>query len=211
MSIRELLSKDPDEVLYGKHSRVFVFRNRGLALKIFKPELKSSFLKEVTALRKIGQTFPDIAPRLIDYDEEVKGVLMEYLEGTPLVDLPNSKIEANLRKIIRVPILLDYLRIQKEEMSRPYKHFIVTSLKPFNLKVIDFDRSTYPGRPTNFPGFLLFLRRSLKLKFDEGEMANLGKLYKSRLKMAWESRGGLALENLIDEFYLDLIERLKEA
>ena len=205
--LEELLKEEPHDVKYGKHSRVLLYPQLGLALKVFNEGLLSSFLKELKALKVLNLISEGISwftypPKLLGYDEERRAILMELVNGFSLKELLGSEelyrsSEDLVKHLIRFAVTLDLIRLQKEEMSRLDKHLIITSLDPLKVKLIDYDRSAYPGRPTNLPQLLRFLARNF-LRLKEEDLIKLGKLYRDKLRKVWEVGGfrGLSLDEV---------------
>ncbi|MGV8086097.1 MAG: methyltransferase [Candidatus Woesearchaeota archaeon] len=98
----------------------------------------------------------NIGPKYISHKKnELK---MEYINGDRILDYlekANKKqILTILAKILDQLYIMDTLKINKLELTNPYKHIIVRKHKPI---LIDFERCIYTNKPKNVTQFIQFL------------------------------------------------------
>ena len=146
----------------GKHSVVYV-RN-GKAVKVFKPEFRYNFWKEVRYLTVLQKR--DFVPKLFGFYPDRLAVEMEFVNGITIKDFVEERefdeeVEV-LKKCLDICFYLDRMRIQKEEMNHPQKHIIVADRVVF----IDFERAYENPNPSNVTQFLEYVRRITGLKAD---------------------------------------------
>jgi putative serine/threonine protein kinase len=141
-------------VLKGKHSTVYV--TDGKAVKVFKPNFRYNFWKEVRYLTVLqSQRF---VPRLYYFDPSELKIEMEFIEGQYIKDFIKEasveEIRAVLERCLDICYRLDRMRIQKEEMNHPDKHIIVRNN---DVVFIDFERSFDSSNPSNVTQFVTYL------------------------------------------------------
>jgi len=138
----------------GKHSTVYV--KDGKAIKVFKPEFRYNFWKEVRYLTVLQSR--RFVPKLYDFDPSELKVEMEYLNGIPIREFvkvaDTEKLRDVLEKCLDICHRLDRMRIQKEEMNHPGKHIIIVQGKVY---FIDFERAFDSPNPSNVTQFVTYL------------------------------------------------------
>ncbi len=115
-------------------------------------------------LKKLNKI--DIGPKLFYEGEDY--IICEFVKGKPLkewIEKPNRK---NLVKVLRNVLMqlreMDKLKVNKNEMTRPYKHVIIHNNKPV---MIDFERCKISLKPKNVSQFCQFVISALKLNRDK--------------------------------------------
>ncbi len=140
--------------LKGKHSKVYV--ENGKAIKVFKPQFRYNFWKEVRYLTVLqSQKF---VPRLYDFEPSKLTIEMEFIDGVFIRDYIKKADGEELRKILQrcldICYRLDRMRIQKEEMNHPGKHILIRDGKVY---FIDFERAFDSPNPSNVTQFVTYL------------------------------------------------------
>ncbi|MBD3164666.1 hypothetical protein GF323_05695 [Candidatus Woesearchaeota archaeon] len=113
-------------------------------------EIEAQFLKKVN--RK------GIGPKFIYF----KGneLAMEYINGVHFTDYMKTQPKDKMRKVVMLlekqVKALDKLKINKYEMSRPFRNVIIRNDKPV---MIDFERCKYSPNPKNLRQFQEFKKR----------------------------------------------------
>ncbi|MCX6710164.1 MAG: methyltransferase [Candidatus Woesearchaeota archaeon] len=83
----------------------------------------------------------------------------EFLEGKRIIEFISSSKKDAVKKVLRKVFLelysLDRMRLDKEEMHRPFKHIIIG--KNLRVKMIDFERMHLSKSPKNVTQFCQFL------------------------------------------------------
>jgi len=112
---------------------------------------------------------------------------MEYIKGDRILNYlekSNKKqIIAILTKILNQLYIMDKLKINKLELTNPYKHIIVRNNKPIQ---IDFERCIHTNKPKNITQFIQFLSSGQikniftkkDINIDSDKLRNLAKNYK---------------------------------
>ncbi|MFW5865583.1 MAG: hypothetical protein ACOCU6_00640 [Nanoarchaeota archaeon] len=152
----------------GKRGIVFkaIYGGEFVAIKISHPLSKAldRISNEARMLGKVNKL--SIGPKLLDWTSEY--VMMEYIEGKRIGDIfKDDDLDADdLRRIIQRVLeqlfILDKNNINKQEMTRPYKHIIVK--KDLSPVLIDFERAKYSQRPANITQFAQYLTSSTILE-----------------------------------------------
>ncbi len=140
--------------LKGKHSMVYV--EDGKAIKIFKPQFRYNFWKEVRYLTVLqSQRF---VPKLFDFNPEELSIEMEFINGIFIRNFIKQSDSEELRRILQrcldICYRLDRMRIQKEEMNHPGKHILIRDDKVY---FIDFERAFDSPNPSNVTQFITYL------------------------------------------------------
>jgi len=132
-----------------------------------------------------------IGPRFLRYDAERNELIREYVEGeefrTWLPTAGKKAVRHVLHIILKQCRTMDSLGIIKLEMTRPWKHIIVTkSDEPF---LIDFERCKEARAPKNVTQFCQFLTGSAMARMlrEKGiiidrTLLTLAKEYKDALR-----------------------------
>jgi putative serine/threonine protein kinase len=145
----------------GKHGLVYKanFKNKEVAIKVKLPSSKSenTAILEANYLKKVNQF--KIGPKLIENTEDY--VVMEFIDGIRIDKfLEQAKEEEKsivIKEILRQLEVLDDNKINKMEMTNPYKHIIITkNLKPV---LIDFERARFTDKPKNISQFKEYLKK----------------------------------------------------
>ncbi len=130
----------------------------------------------------------DIGPKFISYNKENNSLIREFIEGEFLGDYLISHLEKEiisvLKKILLLMLELDSLKINKQEMTNPYKNIIVTNNGVPEL--IDFERCRFSQTPKNTTQFLQYLSsnplklilKKKKINFNRQETMRISKKYK---------------------------------
>lgn len=85
-------------------------------------------------------------------------IAYEYIDGKHLIDVLNDENKnILLPQLIQQAEILDRLKINKEEMHRPYKNVLVD--KNLKLHLIDFERAKPTLKPKNKSQVMQFIRR----------------------------------------------------
>ncbi len=141
-------------VLRGKHSNVYV--KDGVAVKVFLPQFRYNFWKEVRYLTVLQSR--RFVPRLYDFDPEELKVEMEFIEGEPIRDFIKraevDEVRDVLKSCLDICHRLDRMRIQKEEMNHPGKHVLI---REGDVYFIDFERSYDNPNPSNVTQFISYI------------------------------------------------------
>ncbi|MBS3141298.1 hypothetical protein J4405_04090 [Candidatus Woesearchaeota archaeon] len=139
----------------GKRSEVYLDENK--VVKITNEYSASNEANWLVKLNKYG-----IGPRF--YGKEENKVIMEYVKGIRIIDYltkeSKKKCEKVLKECFKQCEILDKLKVNKKELTNPYKHIIVRNDKPV---FIDFERCKITERVKNVNQFKQFLN-SLKIK-----------------------------------------------
>lgn len=118
-----------------------------------------------------------IGPKLFAIKKD--SIIYEYVKGKFLFDLIDKVKKKDLLEILRQCRVMDKLKINKREFTRPYKHVIIGK----EIKMIDFERcykSKKVKNVTQFGQFLMRFKKRLRLKFDNKEFRMLLKEYKHK-------------------------------
>ncbi len=138
---------------------------RGIVLtKIMrKDSRRKSMLYECNITRTASSL--GVSPRIYACDDEY--IIMEYIDGTSLAEYIEKygelrsiyDLKLALKSILYKTFLLDYNHIDHGELSRPYKHVLIS---PKGLFIIDFDSASLSRIPRNLTSILggLFFRRN---------------------------------------------------
>ena len=135
----------------GKRSKVYTayYNNKKVIVKYSKrAPIEACWLIYLSSL--------DFVPKLIDADKEklvyyfIDGIIIsEYLKKTK-----NPK--PILKQILKQCYELDKLKINKKELTNPYKHILIKNKK---AKMIDFERCHKVKSPKNVTQFAEYLMR----------------------------------------------------
>lgn len=172
----------------GKRSFVFL-KNIGnlkksigkkkVVIKKSRPNTESRIAHEANILKLLNKY--KIGPKLISCKNNE--LTEEYIEGITikkfLEENLNKSNEKNNKRILAIKIIknilnqcrtLDRLKLNKEEMSNPYKHLIIKKIKQkikYKLKtkskiilkpiMIDFERARFTENPANVTQFFQYI------------------------------------------------------
>tara|TARA_Y100000034_G_C6777961_1_gene347496 strand:- start:31 stop:639 length:609 start_codon:yes stop_codon:yes gene_type:complete len=168
----------------GKRSLIYIgtYKRKKVGIKIKNPSSRASsrIKNEAKFLKKLNKH--DIGPRLILAKK--KYIIYEFIEGEQYYKVLHN---VNKKKGIKLSLqildkcrILDKLKINKLEFTRPIKHFFVKNEK---VKMIDFERCYKTKKPKNVTQFCDFLiSREIKklFKIDEKKLIHLLKKYKKK-------------------------------
>jgi putative serine/threonine protein kinase len=147
----------------GKHSEVYVEGDR--AIKVFKPQFRYNFWKEVRYLNILQRR--GFVPKVYSFDPNNLTIEMEFVNGLTIRDFVKERefdeIVNVLKKSLDICFYLDRMRIQKEEMNHPHKHIIIADRVVF----IDFERAYENPNPSNVTQFLEYIRKVTGLSVDK--------------------------------------------
>ena len=155
----------------GWHSEIFL-TEKGTIIKKFKDKLYKNYEKEKYFLGFLGNY--GFVPRMISYDDKNLEIEMEYIDGKKFEDLDLEEKIKYLDKIMDILFLLDRLKIEKEEMRRPYQHIIIKDNK---IYLIDWERARLKKNPSNLTQFIQYLIDDRIIDIDL-ELINLLREYK---------------------------------
>ncbi|MBS3157535.1 hypothetical protein J4442_05195 [Candidatus Woesearchaeota archaeon] len=135
----------------GKRSNVYttIYKKKKVAVKYsHRAEIEAYWLKKLSKLNFI--------PKLISSDN--KRIIYEFIEGETIDKyLENSKNPILiLKQILKQCYELDKLKINKKELTNPYKHILIKNKKS---KMIDFERCYETDNPKNVTQFCEYLMR----------------------------------------------------
>jgi len=146
----------PKQIAKGKRGIIFKTKFKG-EQAIKKIERKDTqainrINNEVYWLKKLNKY--KIGPKLYSYKNNY--FICEFIKGKNII--PFLKLSKNPLKIILNILnqcrILDKLKIDKKEMTNPYKHIIIRKSKPI---FIDFERTRVSEKPKNTTSFFQFL------------------------------------------------------
>ena len=152
----------------GKRSIVYIgiLKEKKVAIKTRNPSslVRNKIENEAKFLKILNKH--KIGPKLI-----MKGknyIVYLFVEGTLLQEfLEEEKVQSKKRKVV-INILaqariMDKLKINKLEFTRPVKHIFVNNSK---VIIIDFERAYHTKKPKNVTQFCQFLIRNNLMKRD---------------------------------------------
>lgn len=165
------LSKKIKNIKYfakGNRGMVYtgIYKNKKVAIKtelleseaIYRIQNEANFLKLLNK-RGIGQKLLFTGKSFI---------VSEFVQGKRIKDFLESankkQITKVLKEIFRQCLILDELKINKEEMHRPLKHILIGK----KAVMIDFERCHFTEDPKNSRQFLQFLINHLPLFLEKG-------------------------------------------
>lgn len=167
----------------GKRGLIYTARygHKTVGIKIKNPVSKTPgriFIEgnNLKELNKLG-----VGPKLIDSSDDY--LMYEFVEGELISDYLEH---ATRRELINILIqtfnqmkLLDENNINKEEMSNPYKHIIITKDKKAVL--IDFERANKTLKPANVTQFCQYVACDNVndiINIDKKQLFELARAYK---------------------------------
>lgn len=151
--------RSPEFLAKGKRGLIYTFAYRGkkAAIKIKNPKSESParIFIEGNNLKQVNRL--GIGPRLLRATD--KYLIYEFVEGTLLPEFIEEAGKKDILNAILQVFLqmrtLDINRINKEEMTNPRKHIIVTPEK--KVVLIDFERAHKTPRPHNVTQFCQYV------------------------------------------------------
>ncbi len=165
----DVLKKISNPRLHAKGKRGLVFRaeygKKDVAVKVKNPKTKAFNIiqHEAKMLEKLNEY--RIGPELIECGKEY--IIMEFIDGENIEDFVRDHSKEKIRKVITEVFdklyVLDKIKINKEEMHRPYKHIIVGE----RVVLIDFERARTKQNTHNVTQFCNYLSRSIRDELEK--------------------------------------------
>ena len=181
----------PKEYLLAKGHRgkIYLFTKKGKKY-IRKVSLDSSTaqgnIENEARFNKLLNKY-NIAPQFVSYDKKTNSFIREYVAGE---NIDNYFLSHNKEQIINILekvfmqlLKLDELRINKFELTNPYKHIILNKNIPV---MIDFERARFTEQPKNITQFLQYISsnniikilQKKKIIINKDKIKELSKKYK---------------------------------
>jgi len=139
----------------GKRSKVYTgrFKGRKVAVKISnRAEIEADWLRLLNKKR--------IGPKLINVKKNM--LVYEFVEGKRIGDcLKDKNAKKIIKNILRQCRILDVLKINKKELTNPYKHILINKNK---VTMIDFERCHEVEKGKNVTQFCEYLMRNKIIK-----------------------------------------------
>jgi len=163
----------------GKRGVIYtgIYHKKRIAIKTKRASSKAenTIAKEAFWLKKLNKH--DIGPRYLFHTPRY--LAYEFVEGHYLKDLIGKrKLGTILKKLLDKCYILDTLRVNKEEMTRPLKHAII---KGQQVTLIDFERTHEVSEGHNVTQFCQFLRNHAdELGLDKKNIMKLAKEYSEK-------------------------------
>ena len=129
------------------------YKGKKVAIKIKHPEstARETIVREANMLKEVNKH--GIGPKYLFHSPHF--LVYEFVEGKYLRELFHSKnIRLICRKILEQCFVLDMIHINKQEMTRPYKHAIIKDKK---VTLIDFERARKVEEAHNVTQFCEFV------------------------------------------------------
>ena len=155
---KKLLKYNPILFAKGKRGLIYTLKNKNktIAVKIKNPESKAEnrIQNEIYFLKILNSH--KIGPKLISYGDDY--FCYEFIEGKTLKQFlkENKDTKSIFNDIMKQCKIMDKLKINKDEMHKPFKNVIIRNRKPI---LVDFERCHFTKRPKNVNQFKEFLRR----------------------------------------------------
>ncbi|MBN1377491.1 phosphotransferase [Candidatus Woesearchaeota archaeon] len=177
--------------LYKKGKRGIVYtaflNDKKVAVKEKNPDSEAvgKIRNEAEFLKRLNKN--KIGPELYDYDKNNNRIIMEFIEGIPIIEYFEENDKKEILKVIEKTLkklrTLDKTGINKEELTNPYKHIIIQGNNP---RLIDFERCSFTEKPKNVTQFLQFLTsKNIKkilsrkgIDLEKKKIIELSKTYK---------------------------------
>lgn len=133
-----------------------------------------------------------VGPMFFSYDESVGELVRAYVDGLEfrkwLPTAERAAVKRVLLSVLRQCAVMDGVGVNKEEMTRPWKHIIVTPAGEAIL--IDFERCRETRLPKNVTQFCQFLTSSvlaahlkkLNILIKKENILELAKQYKQNIR-----------------------------
>jgi len=176
----------------GHRGFLFIAKYKGkkVVIKTKNPQSKAigRIENEAKWLRKLNKY--RIGPKLVKVFEDY--FIYGCIDGDFIIDYirksNKNKIRKLINKILNQLLVLDKLKVDKEEMHHPLKHVIVCDNQPY---LIDFERMHYSKNPKNVTQFCQFLMsgyvnellKSKKINVDSKELIHFAKIYKNNMNL----------------------------
>ncbi len=172
------------EIAKGHRSIVYLteYKGKKAVKKIERKDIYAinRIQNEIFWLKKLNKY--KIGPKLYSTGKDY--FICEFIEGKRIIDY--LKESENPKKVI-LEILkqcrtMDKMKVDKKEMTNPYKHIIVNKNK---AAMIDFERAKFSLKPSNVTAFFHFLTSGKiynlldkKISIDKTKLINLLRNYK---------------------------------
>ena len=161
MNLKKTGVKNIEFFAKGKRAYIYTgtYKNQKVAIKTKNPKslAKNRIQNEIKFLKILNKH--KIGPKLIKYDKSY--FIYKFIEGEQYIkNKDNQKVIKNILKQCRV---LDKLKINKLEFTRPIKHIFVKNNK---VTLIDFERCYKTNNPKNVTQFCQFLISNKLMKKD---------------------------------------------
>lgn len=171
--------KDLKQIGEGWKAKIYAGYYNGLLLSFkipIKKDYTFSIKKEGIILKELNKY--NIGAKLHLLGEDF--IAYKYIEGKPLNEVlnkENSKIL--LSNLLNQARKLDILKINKEEMHKPYSNVLVTD--NYDVYLIDFERASKTLSPKNVTQLITFFLNNKDLfeDIDKDKIINLLKIYKN--------------------------------
>ena len=193
--LKKLENKNIKNIRYfsrGKRGFIFIGNYKGKKIAIKAKNPKSDAIlrieNEIKFLKILNKK--NIGPKLSFHEKDF--LVYEFADGVTFTEFLESE-KADKKRLLKAIknifgqlFEMDKLNINKEEMSHPAKHIVISNKnKPI---LLDFERSHYvknPGNVTQFCDFLMSKRissllKNSKIKINKNKMINAAKEYKKR-------------------------------
>ncbi len=167
--LKSLSQKNIKNIKYftkGKHSYIFdgTYNNDKIIIKYGEEkdlQIESMFLEKLQ-----DQLFVPVT-----YLKSKNYVIMEKIIGKTIKNYLEKETDKEdiikvLNKILEITQTLDKLKINKFELTNPYKHIFIS--KHLGVKFIDFERCLYTEKPKNTTQFLTYIRKQIPLFKTKG-------------------------------------------
>ncbi len=204
----------------GKRSIVYLIKKtkeKKVEEKIIKYALKeknTNLKKEKEILQLLSKKHYGkkiLVPKVYDYKEEgeEKILVLQYIEGisakeTQYLGKKTKKVQKELyKKLLEYSILLDLLKLKKQEFTRPYSNVIISKNKVF---LIDFER-TQKNKTGNLNQLLDYYRKNNMIKIKE--IKKITEEYNKELKKILEEKNDLQKKEFLKKWYLKITKMLK--
>jgi putative serine/threonine protein kinase len=148
----------PEYLTKGRRGLVYIFKkaNKEYIIKVKNPDSQAlGKIKNEGDFTKILNK-KDIGPKLLEYNEDY--LVREYTKGKEIRNYQGD-LKPILKQILKQCYEMDKLKINKFEMTNPYKHIIVYRNKG---TLIDFERCHYTDKPKNVSQFTQYIGKHYK-------------------------------------------------
>lgn len=157
---------------HGKRGRIYL--QSGVAKKVSAPK---RIKNEVYWLKILNKH--NIGPKLIDYKKT--SFRYKFVKGTYIGKFLETSDKNKIRKILinvfKQCRKLDKLKVNKLEMTNPYKHIVISK----KIVLIDFERAKLSEKPKNVTQFCQYItsRKVSKILKKKGFKINKEKINES--------------------------------
>lgn len=185
----------------GKRGVIFKaeYRGKTVVIKVPRPgsQAASTMELETRYLQKVNEL--GIGPQLYSFSDDY--VMMDFISGTLIGDFfqDDSVSTENVLLVIKNVFsqlqILDRSRINKFELTNPYKHIIVK--EDFDVVLIDFERARFTVRPKNVTQFAEYLTSSTILPLLQKRDILLDLVKFKSMISEYSSSGELFLDDVL--------------